>query len=222
MASLKVNEPVSTDGELVALSRQGNKDAFGLLIKRHYQTCVNIASFVLRDRGEAQDEVQKACWKAFEHLDQFQGEAEFLTWLLRIVTNQCLMLMRVRKRVQFSYLDADRAVGRNSIELPTVTPDPEQQAVRRNMQQVLQREIRRIPLLLRNVILLRDVEELPMMDVARRLKITVPAAKSRLLRARIELRKRVMRECGGGGAYKSYSQAPPMPAKRSRRVAWMT
>jgi len=185
------------DAELVAQARQGSKEAFGILINRHHRTCVNIATFILRDRGDAQDEVQKACCKAFEHLDQYHGDAEFLTWLLRIVSNQCLMLIRVRRRVRFLYIDEDGGREKSSpVELPAVAADPEHELMNHEMQDVLRKEIRRIPPLLRNVLMLRDVQELPMPDVAARLQISVPAAKSRLLRARIELRARVMRHCG--------------------------
>jgi RNA polymerase sigma-70 factor (ECF subfamily) len=189
-----------TDGELVALAREGNHEAFGILIHRHYPACVNIASFILRDRAEGQDEVQKACLRAFEHLDQYHGEAEFLHWMLRIVVNQCLMLMRVRRRARFLYLDGGREHnGRWPIELPAQSISPEREVIQREMHAILQTEIRRIPPLLRRVLQLRDLEGLPMTDVAERLGITVPAAKSRLLRARNELRERVTRRCGNTG-----------------------
>jgi len=193
---IKENLDSLKDTELVAETRRGRDEAFGILINRHYATCVNIATFILRDRGDAQDEVQKACCKAFEHLDQYHGDAEFLTWLLRIVSNQCLMLIRVRSRARFLYIDAcaDPA-GSRPVELPSPSADPEHELLDHELKDVLQREIRRIPPLLRNVLMLRDVQELPMQDVADRLHITVPAAKSRLLRARTELRARVMRHC---------------------------
>src|SRR5262249_38549003 len=112
---------VRCDKDLVALAREGNKEAFGELIQRHYNVCVKLAAFILRDHGEAQDEVQKACCKAYQHLDQYQGEAEFLTWLLRIVVNQCLMLIRVRKRTRFLYIDEDSERDRCvPIELPAL------------------------------------------------------------------------------------------------------
>src|ERR1700733_3846571 len=107
MLNISPDNRLDSDSALVALAKQGDRAAFEQLIKRHYQACVNIASFMLCDRGEAQDEVQEACWKAFEHLDQFHGEAEFVTWMLRIVVNQCLMLLRVRRRTRFCYLDDD-------------------------------------------------------------------------------------------------------------------
>jgi len=186
-----------TDVELVARAREGDQQAFDNLIKKHYRTCVNIATFILRNRGDAQDEVQKACCKAFEHLHQYHGDAEFLTWLLRIVSNQCLMLIRFRRKARFVYLDAD--AGREKsvpVELPSSGANPEKLWADHEIREVLQREIRRIPPLLRSVLMLRDVQELPMPEVAERLNITVPAAKSRLLRARAELRERVMRHCG--------------------------
>jgi RNA polymerase sigma-70 factor (ECF subfamily) len=209
-----------SDSELVAQARDGSQEAFGIVIARHYRTCINIATFILRDRGDAEDEVQKACCKAFEHLHQYHGEAEFLTWLLRIVSNQCLMLIRVRRRARFVYIDAESDREKSvPIELPAGIADPEREVMEDELRDVLRREIRHIPPLFRNVLLLRDVEELPMPDVAARLKITVPAAKSRLLRARLELRARVLRHCGsrdaepnGGLRRAAAGQRRPAPA----------
>jgi RNA polymerase sigma-70 factor (ECF subfamily) len=220
-----MHEPgVGSDLELIALARKGDKQAFGTLIERHYHSCVNIATFILRDRGAAQDEVQEACWKAFEHLDQYQGTAEFSTWLVRIVVNQCLMLLRVKRRMQFLYIDAENLSTGSSapLQLPAAAADAEHDVVNRQLVEVLQRELRRIPALLRNVILLRDVEELPMTDVAERLGITVAAAKSRLLRARLELRDRIAGHCGRNGHHMSASKVQTLPAKSARHVVWMT
>src|ERR1044071_4076671 len=92
-----------SDSELVELARNGHQDAFGELLSRHRQKCVAVATFFLRNRGDAEDEVQNAFSKAYAHLDQYQGEAEFATWLVRIVSNQCLMLLRVKRRTRFIY-----------------------------------------------------------------------------------------------------------------------
>ena len=183
-----------TDAQLVALARTGGEDAFGELVRRHRQKCIDIAGYILRNRSEAEDEAQNAFVKAFRHLDQYQSEAEFSTWLMRIVSNQCLMALRVRRRSRMVYLDqppTDQHVRR--MELPAAGPDPEGNLASQQLMHLLHAEIRGIPPLLRKVMELRDVEQLPMMDVADRLGITVPAAKSRLLRARIELRARLSR-----------------------------
>ena len=207
-----------SDATLVALAKDGDTQAFGQLIQRHYQTCVNMASFMLHDRGAAQDEVQEACWKAFEHLDQYHGEAEFATWMIRIVVNQCLMFLRVRRRVQFCYLDDNGGPnGGRPLELPTNTLDPEHELAGYELKEILRTEIRHIPPMLRNVILLRDMQELPMTAVAMRLGISVAAAKSRLLRARSELRNRVLQK--SGSAKHRLPVGLKLPARSRRRVA---
>ena len=189
-----------SDADLVEFARHGDKQAFGELVKRHHPWCVGLASGILRDRGDAEDEAQNAYWNAFQHLDQFQGDAEFSTWLARIVVNQCLMFIRTRRRTRFLHLDAGiPGYPNKSIDLPSWRLDPEREMGSTQLREVLDREIRGIPPLLRNVVLLRDVEELPIAEVASRLGITVSAAKSRLLRARIELRQRVLRHCGSSG-----------------------
>jgi RNA polymerase sigma-70 factor (ECF subfamily) len=189
-----------SDIDLVDQAREGDKQAFGELIRRHHHRCVSLASCILQDRGEAEDEAQNAYWKAFQHLDQFQGDADFSIWLSRIVVNQCLMFMRAKRRTRFLYLDAGiPGYPGASIELPSWRPDPEGEVGSRQVREVLNREIRCMPALLRNVLLLRDVEELPIAEVANCLGITVPAAKSRLLRARQELRQRLLRHCCSSG-----------------------
>jgi RNA polymerase sigma-70 factor (ECF subfamily) len=193
--------PTITDPQLVEAARLGNLNAFGELIGRYRQRCVSLAASILRDSGEAEEEAQNACWKAFEHLDQFQGDAEFSSWLFRIVKNQCLMLIRRRRGMQFISLDGRRPDdGHEPMQLSSTDRDPEGELGRQEVSQVLRMEIRRIPPLLRNVLLLRDVEQLPMPELAEQLGITVTAAKSRLLRARIELRQRMKRHCGKTGS----------------------
>jgi len=158
---------------------------------------VNLATSLLSNYGEAEDEVQNAFSKAYIHLDQYQGDAEFSTWLSRIVTNECLMVMRGRRRARFVYLDeSPTEQDTPQREVPDCGSDPEGDLAFKELKQILRTEIRRIPPLLRRAILLRDIQELPMTDVAAQLGITVPAAKSRLLRARIELRRRLMKHLG--------------------------
>jgi RNA polymerase sigma-70 factor, ECF subfamily len=183
-----------TDAQLVLLTRSGREEAFGELVQRHRQKCIDIAGYILKNRSDAEDEAQNAFVKAFKHLDQYQSEAEFSTWLMRIVSNQCLMVLRVRRRSRLVYLDEPATEQRvRQIELPAAGPDPEGDLAADQLIRLLHVEMRRIPPLLRKVMELRDMEQLPMMDVADRLGITIPAAKSRLLRARLELRSRLSR-----------------------------
>jgi len=185
------------DDELVVLAQAGDNTAFTELIERHQSTCKRMAVSILRDQQDAEDEVQNAFWKAYEHLGQFQQDAKFSTWLSRIVVNQCLMRLRKDRRARFVYLD-EGVAGEDvaSLDLPDRTQSPEQALAQTEVGAVLQGEIRRIPPLLRDVFILRDVEEMGMPEVAEKLGISIAAAKSRLLRARLELRQRMEKHCG--------------------------
>ena len=188
------------DDQLVVLAQAGNNVAFTELVERHQPTCKRLALSILRDQSDAEDEVQNALWKAYEHLGQFQQDAKFSTWLSRIVVNQCLMRLRKDRRARFVYLD-EGVVGEDvaTLDLPDLMESPEDALAHAEIGAVLKTEINRIPPMLRDVFVLRDVEEMPMPDVASRLGISIAAAKSRLLRARLELRERMERHCGRMG-----------------------
>ena len=190
-----------SDEELVMQAQNGEHPAFAELMRRHQSSALKLAASILRDTQDAQDEVQNAFWKAFQHLNQFNREARFTTWLTRIVVNQCLMKIRRDRRASFLYLD-DVQIGEDSgtLELPSTSESPEEQLAKQQVGSVLRKEVSRIPPLLRKVFLLRDVERLPMPEVAARLGISIPAAKSRLLRARVELRARLEKHQGRLGA----------------------
>ena len=191
-------ETRSHEDELVQLAKQGDTHAFGELLRQNYNACLKRARWMIRNRSDAEDEVQNACWKAFQRLDQFRGEGTFSAWLSRIVENQCLM--RIREERQSRFLHLDQASESNiRIELVAQMMDPEDELGDQQLDSLLQREISRIPPLLRNVMLLYDVDELPMLEVATRLGLSVPAAKSRLMRARVEMRARLSKHCGQRG-----------------------
>jgi len=185
------------DPELVVLAQGGDNEAFAELIERHRNTCRRLALSILKNAEDAEDEVQNALWKAFEHIGQFQQDAKFSTWLSRIVVNQCLMRLRKDKRARTVSIDEPVSAEDNlRLDLPDMNPSPEDALGRTELGAVLQTEIRRIPPLLREVILLRDVEERPMEEISEKLGISVAAAKSRLLRARLELRSRMQKHLG--------------------------
>ena len=198
MPEIITNYVELTDPQLVERTREGDRQAFGELTRRHWRRCVDLASFFLRNRSDAEDQAQNAFLKAYQHLDQYEGDAEFTTWLSRIVANQCLMLMRARRRARFVYLDQAPCEPR-SLPVQVAAPDldPEGELGFAQLTEVLRLEVGRIPKLMRNVMLLRDIQGLPMRDVAAQLGITVSAAKSRLVRARAELRNRMTRHCAG-------------------------
>lgn len=183
--------------ELVEQAQSGCHPAFEVLMNRTVSNSFKLAMSILHERQEAEDQVQNAYWKAFQHIDQFQRDSKFSTWMTRIVVNQCLMRLRQTRRARFLYMD-DVLIGedRATFELVDRADSPETTVGSKQLSDLLKREIARIPPLLRNVFVLRDVNELPMPEVAEKLGISVAAAKSRLLRARLELRNRLEKHYG--------------------------
>lgn len=194
------SEPLGTTSEqtLVAAARNGDTVAFGELIERHRKECLKRAMMMIRNRSDAEDEVQNAFCKAFQRLEQFRGEGPFAAWLGRILENQCLMRIREARNSRFVYLD-EANESNVRIELVGQSADPEEQVGTDEVIGLLRREVSRIPPLLRNAMLLRDLNQMPMPDVATKLHVSIPAAKSRLMRARLELKSRIAKHCGKKG-----------------------
>jgi RNA polymerase sigma-70 factor (ECF subfamily) len=205
----------ASEDRLLGLAQHGDAAAFGELIKRNYSTCMRRATFMIRNRSDAEDEVQNACWKAFKRLEQFRGEGTFSAWLSRIVENQCLMRIREDHHSRFVYLD-ESTDSNVRLELIGQMTNPEDELGDVQVINLVRREISRIPSLLRNVMLLRDVQQLPMQDVAARLGLSIPAAKSRLMRARTELRSRITKHCGRRGCGTLMQRAKYRQAAYSR------
>lgn len=178
----------------------GNEEVatFDQLIQRHKNVCISVASRMLRNRNDAEDAVQNAFRKAFQHQDQFHGNGPFAAWLGRIVKNECLMRIRKEKHARFVSLD-NSDESDVQLELVGSATSPEDEVGWKEVVKILKNEMLRMPPLFRNIMLLHDSEELPMPDVAQRLGVSVPAAKSRLMRARRELRLRIGKHCGRKG-----------------------
>ena len=190
----KIQYGSGNEDDLVSAARRGDPDAFSELTKRHYDASLKLAMYLLRQREEAEDEVQNAYSRAFQKIALFREEAKFSTWITRIVLNCCLMRLRRSQRVKMRSIE-ETVPGEQSTGVTLVDgcPGAEADLGHREVMRWLRTELSRIPPLLRNVLELRDIDELPITEVAQRLGISVPAAKSRLLRARQELRIRMER-----------------------------
>lgn len=173
-------------------------EAFDTLLERHRDMCTKRASRMLRNPSDVPDAVQNAFRKAFQCRYQFHGDGTFSAWLSRIVENECLMRLRSEKNKHFVPLEAptDSLVR---FEIVGSLVNPEDELGWKEVVKVLRKEMLRMPHVFRDVIVLHDEEQMPMPDVAERLGLSVPAAKSRLSRARRELRLRMGRHCGRKG-----------------------
>lgn len=184
--------------ERTTLAPNVNIEPFDELAHRYRGMCMRRASLIMRNQSDAEDVVQSALQKAFQYRNQFQGNGTFAGWLSRIVENECLMRIRKARNVPVVYLD-NSPESKVRLELVDSTINPEDELGREEVGRVLQKEISRMPPLFRNVVLLHDSEQLPMQAVAEQLGLSVAAAKSRLERARKELRLRMRKHCGRKG-----------------------
>jgi len=176
---------------LIRKAQQRNEAAFSELRRRTFNCAIKLATHILRDRNEAEDEVQNSYMKAWQYIGQFQGQSKFSTWIFRIVTNQCLMRLRqLRGRASICLNSAPDDGQDFRTEIPDRCLNPEDEYSFRQRSQLLREEISKLPPLLRQVLLLRDIGEMSTSEVAARLGISEFAVKSRLIRARSEVSNR--------------------------------
>jgi RNA polymerase sigma-70 factor (ECF subfamily) len=180
-----------TDDMLVTMAQGDDPGAFSELMRRTFSRSLKLARFILDDIEEAEDQVQNSYLKAWLHLAQFQRQSKFSTWISRIVTNQCLMRLRQLRGKTFVYLDDHKDDERiRQAEIADSGCTPEEALSVRQMAELLRHEITGLPPLLRDVLMLRDFNETSTAEVAGNLGISEFAVKSRLLRARNEVRAR--------------------------------
>jgi RNA polymerase sigma-70 factor (ECF subfamily) len=191
----KVNEPVSDELSLVQAAKKGDVGAFGELVKRYDRNVFRIALHITQNREDAEDVVQDAFLKAYENLEQFQGQSKFYTWLVRIAVNEALMKLRRRRPERMVSLDQEVQTEEDSMprEVADWSPNPEQLYNQSELRDILGKTIQGLPPSFRTVFVLRDVEGLSTEETAQALELSVPAVKSRLLRARLQLRERLNR-----------------------------
>ena len=191
----RVGEQVSDELALVQAAKAGDVSAFEQLVKRYDRNVFRIAQHITQNREDAEDVVQDAFLKAYENLEQFQGQSKFYTWLVRIAVNEALMKLRRRRPERMVSLDEEVKTEEDSIprEVADWSPNPEQLYSQSELRDILGKTIQGLPPSFRTVFVLRDVEGLSTEETAEALDLSIPAVKSRLLRARLQLRERLNR-----------------------------
>ncbi|CAN5923153.1 RNA polymerase sigma factor [soil metagenome] len=173
-----------TDEEIVGRVCAGEHELFELLMRRHNARVYRAARAILRDEGEAEDVMQDAYVRAYEHLKDFEGRARFSTWLTRIAVHEALA--RVRSRRRFESLDVHTEEPSMSTEAGA---SPEQQASDVEMRALLERAVDALSDDFRAVFVLRVVEGMSGAEVADCLGIGEETVKTRLFRARGRLQE---------------------------------
>ena len=198
MGTIQTNVTGDTGEELalVQAAQGGDITAFEQLLKRYDRNVFRIAQHITQNREDAEDVVQDAFLKAYQKLDQFQGNSKFYTWLVRIAVNEALMRLRKRKSDKTVSMDdeVETEEGTMPREFADWSPNPEQQLSQSELKDLLGRTIQGLPASFRTVFVLRDVEGMSTEETAEMLGLSVPAVKSRLLRARLQLRERLSKQ----------------------------
>jgi RNA polymerase sigma-70 factor (ECF subfamily) len=180
---------------LVTQARQGDLAAFTQLVEKYEGKIFRLAKHITNSQEDAEDVLQETFLKAYEHLDEFQGNSKFYTWIVRIAVNESLMKLRKRKSDRSVSLDEQIDTGEDVIarEIAVWEDNPEDQYSQTELREILDQAVQSLPPIFRSVFVLRDIEELSSEETAEILNLTVPAVKSRLLRARLKLREKLTR-----------------------------
>ena len=178
------------DATLVAWIRHGDRDAFRQLMRRCNQRLFRVARGVVNDDDEAEDVVQEAYVRAYEKIDGFRGEASLLTWLTRIVLNAAYARLRQRRgKVEVAQIEAAQQDER-VVAFPSRFghEDPAAAATRAQIRVLVERAIDKLPEPFRIVFILREIEECTVEETAAALGLREETVKTRLHRARRQLR----------------------------------
>jgi len=177
------------DFALVGQALAGERRAFELLVRHHERRVFRVALAVLGNREDAEDAMQDAFVQAYRHLAQFRGESRFTTWLTRIAVNAALQKRQARKNI----VSLEEAPEIEAQDIPRRyepwQADPERLFGKQELRQLIENAIESLPAIYREALVLRDIEEMSAEEAAAALDLTIPALKSRLLRARLMLRE---------------------------------
>ncbi|MCD4782940.1 MAG: sigma-70 family RNA polymerase sigma factor [Candidatus Eremiobacteraeota bacterium] len=182
-----------SDYELLKLSREKDYEAFEELVKRYEGRVYRLGLKMLHSPEDAEDLLQKTFLSVLENMESFRGDSKFSTWLFRIATNHALMKLRKEKGKKTDSLDAPLETGGGSV-LPQIADGKTnipRTYEKKEFLKYLEQAVSELPEKYRLVFILRDVEGFSNKEVAGMLDLSVPAVKSRVLRARLYLRDKL-------------------------------
>lgn len=177
--------PSASDETLVRAAHQGDMNAFEELVKRHREKIFARAFSMLRNEDEAVDLSQEAWVKAWQRLNQFQGDSSFVTWITRIVINLCLDHLRKQKRQKTDSIEQmDEETGGVERQLPVITPNPTEKLERQELRVRINRALDQLSEEHRTVLVLHEFEEMEYKEIAKTMGCSIGTVMSRLFYAR--------------------------------------
>ena len=190
-------QPPESDSALVQSIAANDHAAFERLMRRHNSRLFRVARAILKDDAEAEDAVQDGYLDAYRHISDYRGDAQVTTWLTRIVINQSLMRLRrhKRERAVVRFPAGTHRDERDLIEaVEGKTESPPAATLRAEIRTVMERRIDELPEAFRTVFVMRDVEEMTVLETAECLGIPAATVRTRLFRARALLREALARD----------------------------
>jgi RNA polymerase sigma-70 factor (ECF subfamily) len=209
--NLATQQQTWSDDEVIRRVLEGDTPAYELLVRRYNQRVYRIIRSILRDDSEAEDVMQEAYVRAYQHLAKFEGRSSFATWLGRIAIHEALARAERSRRFEPIDLPPDSTGG---VTLQDLGMSPEEKAANSEARTLLERAILALPVQYRTALVLRDVDEMSTAEAAATLEISEEALKVRLHRARAMLRKELYAISGA-----TSSTAFQFHATRCDRVA---
>jgi RNA polymerase sigma-70 factor (ECF subfamily) len=181
----------ASQAELIRSAREGDKEAFYSLVHQCERAVYVAAIAILNNRADAEEVAQEAVLKAFANLAQFRGEAKFSTWLIQITINEARVRLRKDRRHLYESVD-EHQPDEEGEHFPKDFADwrevPSEALQREELRQALKHAIARLGPKYREVLILRDVQQLSTEETAQVLGISEGNVKARLLRARLQMR----------------------------------
>ena len=181
----------ATEADLLERARQGDKEAFYNLVRPCERALYTAAVTILNNSADAEDVAQEAVLKAFANLASFRGEAKFSTWLIQISINESRVKLRKDRRHLYESVDEQQADDKGEYS-PKDFADwrevPFEALQRRELREALKQAIAHLPSMYREVLILRDVQQRSIQETAQILSLTEGSVKTRLLRARLQMR----------------------------------
>ena len=190
-ADLDQSADTLSDNEIVQRILGGDTDLYQIIIRRYNRRLYRVAWAIVQDQHETEDVVQETYVRAYEHLSQFAGRSLFSTWLTRIAVHEAWR--RMRHQSKECEIDTAAALLRKAFR---VTHTPEDDLLTSEARTVLEQAIDALPETLRTLFVMRSLEEMSILEIAKCLEISEEAVKMRLLRARLALRRTLYERTG--------------------------
>ena len=182
---------VDPDRALVDRARAGDAEAFESLVRRYQGWVFTLALRMLGDRAEAEDMAQEIFLKAYRGLKRFKGASRFSTWLYAIASHQCLNQVEARRRRPHSHERAEDDPPAAVDRLADQAPHADVLLERMEFARIVQAELANLTAEHRIILVLRDIQGLAYEEIAEMLRLELGTVRSRLHRARMEMRARL-------------------------------